>query len=241
MTEYERRKQQVIYDKKWHLVVRRSRLFRYVPFVDAVLGAGSLAVGNVTEKSDLDVLVLSRTGRIFTSRLCSIIVFSCTPWRRKKLDHKEDAQDKICLNHFVTPARYEAELKNHEYWKALYQGLRPIYGAEEVIQAFFKANEAWAGKNAWQFDTRYQLVSKSAIAAFFERILSGKVGEFVEQLCKRFQVARIERGVKAPKARPRQIVFAGARPVSTPELPPRIIYTDTELQFHPEPLRITSL
>jgi predicted nucleotidyltransferase len=75
---------QLLYDKKWHLLIKRAGIFKHIPFIDFVFGSGSLAIGNVDEESDFDVLVGVREGRIFTVRFLSALFLSVLRWRRAK-------------------------------------------------------------------------------------------------------------------------------------------------------------
>ena len=64
-----------LFDKKFRIFKKRSRLFKYIPFVDFVLLAGSMATGRVHEKSDFDVIIGVRRGRVFTSWFLSALSF----------------------------------------------------------------------------------------------------------------------------------------------------------------------
>ncbi len=240
LSEYAERSRQVIYDQKWRLLTQRARLFRFIPFIEGALGAGSLAVGNVQASSDLDVLVLARAGRIFTARFFSVLAFSILGWRRSKLDHHISAVDKICLNHFITPAAYRFALPQHEYWRALYQGLTPVYGSEPTIAAFFAANKDWTGTVFWQGDSRHVHQDSATSKRLCERLLSGRLGSWFERVIKKIQVSRIEHGLRHQRDQHRTIIFAAESKGESQELPPLIRYTDTELEFHPEPAVIES-
>src|SRR3989338_2308404 len=133
-----------LYEQKWQKFLGRIWPFKFIPFVDFVLAAGSLATGNMREESDFDVIVGVRQGRIFTARAFCVLAFGMFGWRAK---HKRNfsrhshgfvvshrVRDKICLNHFVTPAAYRLSPPYNEYWKNLYQKLVPIYGSPEIIQ-----------------------------------------------------------------------------------------------------------
>ncbi|MDO8430094.1 MAG: hypothetical protein Q7S73_01890 [bacterium] len=162
-----------IYQQKWRKFLRRVWPFNFIPFVDFILAAGSLATGNprtqraeqssydgnprtqraeqssydgnMNENSDFDVIVGVRQGRIFTARAFCILVFGLLGWRRKGTDHKNSASDKICFSHFMTPAAYRLSPPHNEYWKNLYKNLVPVYGEPAVIQKFFDANADWTG------------------------------------------------------------------------------------------------
>lgn len=216
---FERRKQAVLYDKKWIIFLKRSWPFRFIPFVDFVFGAGSMAVGDVTAVSDFDVILGVKNGRIFTARFFSVLFFGLLGWRRKKLDHQEVASNKICLNHFVTENSYRLAAPHTSSWKSLYASLVPIFGEEEKINNFWKANSSWVKieKNR-NHDLRYRPESASAFKSICEKILSAGIGNALEILLRSIQVRRIEDSLKKER-------FGHE---------PRIIYSDTELEFHPD-------
>ncbi len=228
-----------MYDKKWFRFLKKTWLFRYIPFVEMAFGSGSLAVGNVDEESDFDVLIGVREGRIFTARFCAALLFGVFGWRRSKLDHSVAASDKICLNHFMTPQTYRFQLEYNEYWKMMYQGLAPIYGSDEKVKAFFDANRGWVGDFTYEGDLRHLHKTSALKKRFFESLLAGNFGDWVEKKLKAYQIQRIERGLPQEQQgkAPRIIRVSGSAPAQV-DLPPLIKYTDTELEFHPDPVRI---
>lgn len=219
-----RRRQDVLHDRKWRLLLRRAALFRHVPFVLGALAAGSMALGNVRESSDFDVLVIARKGRIFTARFFSILFFGARGWRRTKLSHDEMAADKICLNHFVTTEKMRLDPPYNVYWEELYRHLVPLYGARETINAFFAANDWMNPLRLYRDDLRHIAGAPSGPRLLIEKFLAGKTGDWLERALKGFQVRRIERGLAAS---------AGHNP--------RIRYGDTELEFHSDTRRIDQM
>lgn len=219
----ERRMQQVLYDKKWKVFVVRSWPWNYIPFVECVLAAGSMATGEVHEHSDFDVIVAAKGGRIFTARFFSILIFGALGWRRPKLSHKDAANNKICLNHFVTEASYRLEPPWNSYWQNLYKNLVPLYGDAERINAFFEANrELTHAEQAYHDDLRHVHRTSSAFKRWMERRLQGQWGNRLEAWLKKIQVARIEKSLAH----------------DPPGYNPRIRFSDVELEFHPDTRRI---
>lgn len=219
-------------DTKWQLFNKRTWLFRHIPFTTGVFGSGSLALGNVNENSDFDVLILAKTGRIFSARFFSAVAFSIFGWRRKKLDHRISAKDKVCLNHFVTSASYHLTLPPSVYWQALYKQLVPLYGTEEKINEFFKANADWLGDIKYQADLRHKSKVPSRFKIAIEFLLAGLFGDWLESILKKYQVSRIKRGLPADYKDPMSVKS------DTRHLPPLIRYSDTELEFHPDPAEV---
>lgn len=232
--------QQLTYDKKWRRFLQKTWVFRHIPFIEFVFGSGSLAVGNVDEQSDFDVLIGVRQGRIFTARFVAAIFFGLFGWRRSKMDHSVAASDKVCLNHFVTPQSYACSFEKNEYWQKMYQGLAPVYGSEKAIQNFFDSNRGWLkGESRWAGDLRHLHKTPSTFKKILEKMLSGRLGNWAEQQLKAYQVRRIERGLpKEHTGAPRRVISVTGSAPARFTLPPLIVYTDKELEFHPDPVVI---
>lgn len=217
------RRQWVLYDQKWKKFLGRAWVFRFVPFVEFVLGAGSMATGNVHGDSDFDVIVGVRAGRIFTARFLLAVLLGALGFRRKKLSHHEAARDKICLNHFVTKNAYRLSPPHNEYWRYLYKGLVPVFGSKESIKGFFEANRDWLGENiGFQEDSRHIHSMGHRLIKLAERFFSRRLGDGLELILKKMQVRRIEKGLEAEER----------------NYKPRIRYGDDELEFHPDTRRI---
>ena len=171
-------KEQSLLDKKWKKLLGLGRFFSYVPFIDFVLVGGSMALGNVSEKSDFDVLVGVRKGSIFTARYLALLIFSLLGARR--LDDSEySSPDKFCFNHFVTEETYSKPPYNY-YRRELFRNSIPIYGDAGKIEKFLKENGVGiAGLKI--LDHRYLGSNKNLFAVILEKLFSGKLGDFVEE------------------------------------------------------------
>ena len=213
------RNQQVLYDKKWKKFLGKAWLFRYIPFVEFAIAAGSMASGNVKETSDFDVIIGVREGRIFTARFFAILGFGFFGFRRKRLSHKEDAADKICLNHFITKPSYMLKPPYTDSWRELYRNLVPVWGDQVKINEFLMANESWAGPVAvFKDDLRYDRRDDSWVKKIREFFLGGRFGDAVERMLKFVQVRKIEYTLASSKL----------------GFKPRVSYSDSELEFHPD-------
>ena len=247
-----------LYSQKWQKFLKRVWPFKFIPFVELVLAAGSLATGNACpphnlrqkepvqgtaqvmwgmhENSDFDVIVGVRQGRIFTARAFCILAFGMLGWRAKHpnslkslplqytvlLKWKHPSKDKLCFNHFVTPAAYRLSPPHNEYWKNLYKNLVPVYGEPVVIQKFFDANADWLQeRRRYKSDQRHVYKKKRLVARIREWLLKGKFGDWLEKILKAIQITRIENSLKNQSG-----------------YKPRIIYSDNELEFHPHTQRI---
>lgn len=211
-----------IRDKKWNKFLKFRKLFHFIPFLDFVIVAGSLAFGEVHEKSDFDVIIGAKQKRIFTVRFFCYVVFSFFRIWRKSDDSKENSSDKICFNHFVTPLSYKLQPPYNAYWQKLYQNLEPVYGDIHDIELFFIKNRDWSereqiflNRELWK-EKRSNLFRKS-----LESILSGFLGDGFERFVKKFQLKRITKNLERDTG-----------------YKPRLRFDDEELEFHPDTRRI---
>ena len=224
-------------NEKWRKFLKYRRIFSFVPFLDFTIVSGSLALGNVHENSDFDVIVGARAGRIFTVRAFCLLIFGTLGLRRRGMDGKAASSDKICFNHFVTPTAYRLSPPHNDYWRKLYQNLVPVYSGEEAVRKFFKANEGWAPRSEkassgrevfdekyWQPQGGILKYTTPVFRNFFEWLLKGFLGNVFEKFLKSVQVKRIRRSLK------RDTGFK-----------PRIRYDDEELEFHPDTRRIEEM
>lgn len=221
-----------LYNQKWQKFLKRIWLFQFIPFVDFVFTAGSLATGKVHEHSDFDVIIGVKRGRIFTCRAFCTAAYSLLGWRRKGSRRKfvdsdsfvdlDYASDKFCFSHFVTPAAYCLSPPYNKYWQNLYSSLVPVYGEQILIQKFWDANQDWMEeRRVYGGDQRHLYKERGFIKLVLEELLSGRLGEWLEQKLKAAQIRRIKASL--PK---------------TEQYKPRLIYNDDELEFHPHTKRI---
>ncbi|MDI6820904.1 MAG: hypothetical protein QMD65_01870 [Patescibacteria group bacterium] len=219
-----RRRQDLLLDTKWKKFLKARILFSCIPFLQFVLGAGSLALGNVNSDSDFDVVIGCKKMRIFTVRFFCILFFGMFGIRRKRIDHKENARDKICLNHFVTSKSYKLTPPYHKQWEELYKNIVPVYGDEKEIKIFFEANN-WFGGRTELNDKRFKAKKNNVISKFLELLFFGSLGDVFELLVKKLQIVRIKRSLGIEKA----------------NLSARLKFDDEELEFHPDIAKIEAL
>lgn len=214
-----RRKNDFLLDKKWHKLIKYRSLLVLVPFVDFALTAGSLALGNAHERSDFDIIVGCKAGRIFTARFLFVGLLSVLGIRRKRIYRKNESSDKVCLGHFVTPTEYNLMPPYNFYWVQLYRSLVPIFGSSGAIDEFFKAND-WAMPRGIEDDLRWSKET-NVFKKFLEKLLGGKLGNLIEKALRAYQIKRIEKHLAET-----EIGFE-----------PKFAYNDDILIFHMNTLR----
>jgi len=220
----DRKWQDLLLDEKWNKLKRFSFFFSFLPFIHFVFISGSLALQNIHKTSDFDVLIGCKEGRIFTARFFSVLLFNLLGIRRKRIDHKISANNKICLNHFVTPASYQLSPPYSIYWEQLYKNLIPFIGSKSEMQKFLDANNELTKKSLHITDQRYSYFNKRFITIFLEFILGGLLGNVIESFLKFGQTYYRSRHISEGKG-----------------YKPRVIYSSNELELHTDTKRIDEM
>lgn len=209
--------QKLLLDQKWKKLTKLAGYFRFVPFVEFVVATGSMAVGNVTDNSDFDVLVSVKEGRMFTARYAINLLFSILRKRRLN-DFKETQKDKLCFNHFVTEPTWRIRPIN-QYSMTIAKDWIPIWGDETKIKNFLAVNSGGGLDLAMHlYDLRLNNAKKSLLAKAAEKLLAGPRGTFWED------------HVAGAIAKRRLLKYIAAKPANG-----RIVLNDRELEFHFHP------
>lgn len=205
---------------------RIVRWLAWLPYIEAIFASGSLGLGNCDELSDLDVLVITRAGRIWTARL--LITGWLSLWSLRRQPHQQAAPDKICLNHYITDRSLTVPFRNL-YNAQTYVNLKPLYLRNLKIFGDFYKHNPWLRDylltfNQPTFDiSSYQKLNpvknnwfNRMIIKIGETILNTFLGDWLERQAKNYQSQRIRRNPLT------------AAPTG------HVVFTDEQLAFHPD-------
>ena len=213
-----------------------STLLICQPFVRAVVLNGSLAKGTSTASSDIDLLIIVKSGRIFTSRFFSTFAVWLTGLKRGS-GESSVSRGRFCLNYYLTDGflivpHHRGEEMNR-YCAESYSASILLAGDRALFDKFLAMNTQWmscylSGKSEMRnsksetifniqnsrriSNTQYDIFE---IKQLLESILSSKVGQRVENYLKRMQLKRI---------------YSDPRTQTYPDL---IHADDREMRFHP--------
>lgn len=221
----ERLRRHAIAQDKWKIVKRCAPFLAFVPFVRGLGGSGSLAIDNTKYSSDLDILVIVDSGRIWTTRLVLLVVSQLLG--RRRTYNSQHAPDMLCLNHYLATKRLVVSKDIQNVCMAMqYAMLVPIYN-DEVERTFAQRNSGWmdsyvhvpvAPRLQHQY-TIYLPNILSSIKRQFELLLLEPIGDGVEHVAERLQQWVIFRHWKNQGGAPEH---------------GRIVLTANELAFHPD-------
>lgn len=190
--------------KRERIIRRYVRFAGHLPFVRGVALAGSQALGRQKPNSDIDLLVITQPGGMWTARTVVMLFFQLLGVRRYGLR----IADRVCLNHYL--AGTEERLGERNLYTATeYLKLRPLANHASVYD-FQRSNLRWI-KMYFPNATvpEWKSGEQSWLQTFLEKALANKFGRWLENRLKDWQQRRI-----------RQDHFVFVR--------------DDELSFHPD-------
>lgn len=210
---------QKLSDEKWKKARKFIKWTRVIPFIKMVAVSGSLAMDNVKEESDIDLLIVAKNKRIWTVRFLVTLFFQIIGKRR----HGSKTKNRFCLNHYITdqslkinfPSLYNAQTYAHlvlllEIEKDLYYKFQ---------QENFWINDYLAFYNLQKIDNQRKIKINPLlrfIAKVQELILSTFIGLISEKILEFFQKEHI-------KFHPLKNQKGG-----------RITANNNQLEFHPD-------
>lgn len=210
---------QKIADQKWKKFLKLSRWLALVPYLKGMFASGSMALDNTDKNSDFDVLVIARSGRLYTCRLFLWLVTSLLGVRRKRFERT--APNKFCFNHYITDQNLSI---SHEslFNAQTYVNLKPVLISSELLDQFYVHN-LWLNNYVYNFKIQKEFTRRSitaplntkAIAKTEELMLNSFVGEWFERILRLYQQKRIRNN-------PATYQSGG-----------RVVFTEQELEFHP--------
>jgi len=205
--------------QKWRLCLRRAYWLQMAPWIRGMFVSGSLALGTVSPESDFDILVLVEPKRLYLARLILSGIATLIGARRTR--YESSAPDKFCFNHYITT---DALRIGHEslYNAQTYAHLVPMMVSQALAGKFFAEN-LWINKYVYNFTPHQHTIRRTVhpnkflkgMAKIIETIGQGSLGDRLEKLACEYQQKRI------------------ANNPATHASGGRVIYTNTELEFHP--------
>jgi hypothetical protein len=131
----ERLWRQRFFQSKRKKLVRIVKLLRFFPFVRMILLTGRMAMKNTEEQSDLDILVVLKSGHIWTGRAVMTAMLAASGLRKHGATHK----DHVCLNCFLSDS--SLGIIHKDYYAANEYALAfPLFDADNVYSRFLQQN-----------------------------------------------------------------------------------------------------
>ncbi|MFH1533580.1 MAG: hypothetical protein ABID64_01475 [Nitrospirota bacterium] len=181
--------------KLWMRAKKYVRYLRVVPFLRMVAVCNNLAFGKVDEKSDIDLFIVAKRGRLFIVRLFVTFLLHVMGVRR----HGEKVAGRFCLSFFVDEDGMdmrEIAIDNDIYLAFWMKTMVPLMD-DGVSGELLKENE-WVKRyfaDDFVIDRSNVVGSGGILNGIFGWMLGGWFGDKIEGVLKKWQMGRAKRKV----------------------------------------------
>jgi predicted nucleotidyltransferase len=215
----QRIEKQKLADQRWKKISRMVKLLQNIPYIRMIMVSGSLAMNNPKKESDIDLLIATRAGRIWTCRGITTLFIHLLGQRR----HGQLTENRFCLNHYITDQSLKIPLDSL-YNAQTYAHLIPVWQAEAGLYKKFQQANQWLTKYlAFYPSSRKSCLRKVRNNRLFnstrglrEFVLDTQMGDALEFILKKIQARRIRKDPLTYRA-------SG-----------RVVFDDSQLEFHPD-------
>ncbi len=170
---------------------RGARLLAHLPFVRFVGLGNTLALGLARPTSDIDLLIVFKSGRMFLGRLLVTLVLHLIGWRR----HGTKISNRLCLSFYLDDEHLNLKELAYDddpyltYWVAT---LIPLVGS--ATYAALVGDNKWVHERLPNWPGGFgTLAAYEPRPGVIERLLGGAIGDWCEAVARRYQLARISR------------------------------------------------
>lgn len=217
-----RKARHLLAEHKHRRLQRAIRWFRFVPYIRTIALCNSAAYNNARTESDLDLLVITEPGRIWTVRMFTAGIAKLFGWRPTP----ERTADGICLSFFLSKPNTSLEhltlMPDDPYMRYWLDQVTVVYGDQSALDELRSANRWYAGRlpNAHGVQTApRRQTGESMLSRSVRRVLQfmhqGAFGAKLERAYKQVQLAYMPLHLK-------QLANADSR----------VVVSDAMLKFH---------
>lgn len=209
-----RQRAQVLVERKLTIARKAAPILSTVPGVEAIFVCNTVAAGWPSSKSDIDVLVVTRPGRLWLTRL--LFTFATMLLTKRRHDHQ--IADHLCLSFYVT--RDHVNVANVRgpspdiYFMYWLQQLFFLAGDPAVVTELANAN-TWVKEylpNSVVPQFQYPQIKTGYWVNTIKTIGEKLFGDWLERVARNFQKKRIAAKPHAPA--------------------PAVVISDCMLKFH---------
>ncbi len=181
-------KNREICKKRWQKVIWIVKILKFIPFVKNISVINSLSFGSSNEDSDIDILIVTKKNRLWTTRALIIAVLEILGQNKNKWYQA----NKFCLGFAFDEERLalsKFRLKNDIYLSYWLASLKPVLD-KKVYNIFIEKN-SWIYKELPNWKPKDPILKESKPNSFWEKILSGSLGEKIEKKLAQLQIKHI--------------------------------------------------
>ena len=127
--------------KKLQIAREVAKQLKRIPFVKLVAVTGSLSMFNAKRESDIDLMVVTRKGRLWTTRFLSLLYLIINGFALRRWGDKNE-ENKICINMWIDETNLTWPKGNRNFYTAHeIAQIIPLFDRDKTYQLFLSKNE----------------------------------------------------------------------------------------------------
>jgi|SRR3989339_55945 len=200
--------------KLWKKISRFRKIFDTIPFVRMIAVGNNLSYDNPTKKSDIDLIVITKPGRMFIAR--TLLTFWTHLFGSRRYANK--IKNRFCLSFYITEDNLNMDkiaLDDHDIYLAYWiKNLQPICGDYQTYIDLIDINRKYLSgffQTPVNYQKRHYRPNNGMIKSlriFQENLLSGKLGDKIEKHLKNWQISRMHRKLEALDKKDASIIIS---------------------------------
>ncbi len=133
---------QRISKRKNKIAYKKALILAKIPTVLGIFITGNLAMNNAKEGSDIDLMIITKSGSLWFTRLISYVILALTNSETRKYGDKNQ-KDKLCLNIWLDETALLWNKKDRNIYTAHeIAQTKPIIDKSNIYQRFLQ-NNSW--------------------------------------------------------------------------------------------------
>ncbi|MFZ5932554.1 MAG: hypothetical protein ACOYT7_00490 [Patescibacteria group bacterium] len=197
---FKRLLRQRISAQKLKIARKAGKILSFIPSIKMVAVTGALAMRSAQEGADVDLLLVTQKGMLWTSRLLTLLVLSVIGFPLRKFGAKNQ-KDKLCLNLWLDESKLAWPKKD-----------RNAYTAHEIAQIVPLVNkdktyEKFMTQNAWLKDYWPNAVGRLKVPKEKKRGKGGLLSRFFERMAFQIQYLYMRKKITREKISAKYALF----------------------------------
>jgi len=195
---YKRTLKERISAKKMQIAAKASQVLSKLPSVKMVAVTGSLAMANAGEESDIDLMLVTKSGWLWTTRILSYFLLKTFGFAVRRFGEKEQ-RDKLCLNIWLD--EYDLIWKTNDrntYTAHEICQIVPLIDKDKIYEKFLLKNK-WV-KNYWPNAVKIKKIKNTS-----QKRTNSPI--FLEKAAYRLQFAHMKNKISREIISPTRAIF----------------------------------
>ncbi len=127
--------------KKFEIARKAGQILSFIPTIKMVAVTGALAMANASDESDIDLMVVSQKGTLWTTRLLTLLFLDLIGFPRREYRDKNQ-KDKLCLNIWLDETSLSWPRNDRNIYSAHeIAQIRPLVDKDKTYERFIYSNK----------------------------------------------------------------------------------------------------